>query len=271
MNTGYDLDASAPATLALQESYTRRSNEASGLPNARLNISFGAHPRQRLDIFGAGPDAPALVFFHGGYWRMGSKDSRRFPASAWNRRGVAWVTVNYRLLPGNTLADAVADARAAVHWLAEHAASFGIDLDRLHLSGNSAGAHLAAMAAAADWNKGVRRPAIASLAVVSGLFELAPLIPTAANEWLRLTPDLADTLSPAHHLPSPDLPVLVAWGGAETEAFVCQSQSYADLCRNNGNAVTECCSPAADHFQIIGEYGAPGSPLFAELSRLVMR
>ena len=202
---------------------------------------------------------------------MGSKDSRRFPAPAWNRRGVAWVAVNYRLLPANTLADAVSDARAAVRWLADHAGPYGIDTGQLHVTGNSAGAHLAAMVAAADWGSEAQRPAVASLAVVSGLFDLAPLISTAANEWLRLTPESANAMSPAFRLPSPTLPVLVAWGGDETEAFSGQSQSFAQLCRANGNAVAVSRSPDADHFQIIGEYGAPGLPLFAEMSRLVKR
>ena len=271
MNTAYDLDVSAPATLALQESYARHSNEVSTVPSARLDISYGTHPRQKLDIFAAGRDAPAIVFFHGGYWRMGSKDSRRFPAPAWNRRGVAWVAVNCRLLPANTLADAVSDARAAVRWLADHAAPYGIDTGRLHITGNSAGAHLAAMVAATDWGNESQRPAIASLAVVSGLFDLAPLMSTAANQWLRLTPELANAMSPAFRLPSPDLPVLVAWGGGETKAFSGQSQSFAELCRANGNSVAVSRSPDADHFQIIGEYGAPGSPLFEQLSRLVKR
>ena len=269
MSGGYDLDASAPSVQARLAEYESRSAMAAGLPNAQLDVSYGPLPRQKLDIFSAGADAPAIVYFHGGYWRMGSKDSRRFPAPEWNRIGVSWAAVNYRLLPEHGIADAVSDARRAVVWLAENARGCGLDSRQLHLSGNSAGAHLAAMAAAESWNSGGPRPEAASLSVVSGLFDLSPLLSTPANEWLGLTPDLAAELSPSLALPAPDIPVLVAWGEAETEAFALQSRRFADQCRNHGNPVAESRSPGADHFDIIGEYGSPGTPLFEALSRLV--
>ncbi len=271
MSDGYDLDSSAPAAVALQNDYTRRSEEAARIPGAKLNLTYGSHERHRLDIFSAGPEAPVLVFFHGGYWRAGSKDARRFPAIEWNARGVSWVAVNYRLRPENNLADAITDARAAVAWLSDNADDLGLDPSRLHLTGNSAGAHLAAMAAAADWGADGNRPAgIVSLSVVSGLFDLAPLIHSNVNDWLGLTSDTAYAASPIHHLPPPVPQVMVCYGGAETEAFADQSLAYAEACRDNGNEVTLFDSPGADHFEIIKEYGAPGTPLFDRLVAFVL-
>ena len=52
--------------------------------------------RHMLDLFV--PDKPnhdpLLVFVHGGYWRVNSKDNRRFPADAFLTKGIAWITIN---------------------------------------------------------------------------------------------------------------------------------------------------------------------------------
>ncbi len=266
MTDGYDLDPTAPVTMALQEDYERRSKSTAHLPIARLDLAYGPHPRQKLDVFSAGPGAPALIFFHGGYWRAGSKDARRFPALPWLERGVSWVAVNYRLLPDATLADAVADALAALSWLAANADDLDLDPEKLHVTGNSAGGHLAAMVAADGWPG---RPPIASLTAISGLFDLDPLMTAKANDWLRLSAETVRDLSPTHHLPPLDLPVLLGWGGAETPEFAGQSRAYAEACRKNGNPVEIFDSAGADHFRIIGEFGAPGTPLFDNLHRLI--
>ena len=270
MHTGYDLDSSKPATLDLQISYEERSIPCASMPNAQLDIAYGPHPKNRLDIFPAAPEAPALVFFHGGYWRAGSKESRRFPAVEWNARGVSWVAVGYRLLPEFSLHQAVGDACSSVEWLLANAEKHGICSTRIHLVGNSAGAHLAAMAAAgmkaADRTQGND---IKSLTVISGLFELSPLIDAAANEWLRLTPRIARELSPARNPPPKELPLLVSWGGRETDEFKRQSIDFANICRASGNEVQTAVSTGADHFQIVGELGTPGTPLFNRLEGLV--
>ena len=269
MPGGYDLDATAPGTLAVQADYARRSKEVGKAANASLDLSYGPHARQSLDIFPAGRSSPGLVFFHGGFWRAGSKNARRFPAPEWNRIGVAWIPVNYRLLPQHRLEDAVSDARSALAWLEGNAADHGVDPGRLHLTGNSAGAQLAAMAAAEDCDGSWRRTGVASLSVISGLFDLMPLIDTPANGWLGLTADSAAALSPVHSLPPGDLPVAVGWGGAETDAFAMQSRAYARACRSRGIDAMSFVSPGKDHFQIIGEYGEPGSPLFGAIRRLI--
>ncbi len=266
MNSGYDLDATVPAVVALQRHFTARSDEAAELPGARLDLAYGDEPRQRLDIFPAGPMDPVLVFIHGGYWKTGSKDGRRFPALEWAGRGVSWVCLNYRLLPQATLADAVDDVRSALLWLVKHGAAHSIDPGQLHVTGNSAGAHLAAMGAAADWEA---RPLIASLTLISGLFDLAPLREKTAQDWLALSAAQARTLSPIHHLPPPDIPILIGWGGDETPEFDTQSRAFAKACQANGNPVDLFDSPGKNHFEIIGDYGHPGTPLFSRLEALL--
>lgn len=266
MDKSYDLDTSTESFARTQAEYERRSLAAAALPGARLDLAYGDDPAQRLDVFPAGPDAPVLVFYRGGYWKSGTKDARRFPALEWTPRGVSWITVGYRLLPGVTLAQTIEDACASLLYIAENAETLGIDASQIHVVGNSAGGHLCGMAVAADWPE---RPSVASFTGMSGLYDLAPLLAATPNTWLNLTSETAAALSPINHLPAPDLPVALCYGGNETSAFQHQSSLYAEACRANGNPVTLFECPGKDHFEIIGELGTPGTPLFAHLERLI--
>jgi arylformamidase len=267
MSSGYDLNPDTPAARALQATYKRQSDSAARLPGAQLDLAYGPHPRQKLDVFSAGSNAPVILFFHGGYWTAGSKDTRRFPSPTWIEHGVSWVAINYRLTPENALKVCVADARAATNWIAGNAATLGLNRNALHVAGNSAGGHLAAMVSAENWHG---RPTIRSLTAISGLFDLSPLIRTVAQDWLRLTSQSATALSPIVQLPPPGLPVLIGWGGLETQVFADQSNLYAKLCRKAGIPTQVFTSSGVDHFKIIGEFGEPGTQLFDMLLQQVL-
>ncbi len=114
-------------------------------------------PPARRD--GEGPAAgglrPALLLFHGGRWQNGSPDSMAPQCRYFAARGLVCFAASYRLVgsapKGNgtrvTVADCVADARAALRYLADHAAEWSVDAKRIAVGGGSAGGHLALMTA----------------------------------------------------------------------------------------------------------------------------
>ena len=266
LNDQYEIESRVVDPPGVQARYVSMSVAAVELPGARLDVPYGTDARQRLDVFAPprGP-APALMFFHGGYWRAGSKESRRFPAAAWRERGVAWVPVGYRLAPQATLDQIVADARDALVWLHRNALDIGCDPQRIHVAGNSAGGHLVGMLAADGWQDaaGVPRDVVKSAAAVSGLFDLAPLRRTFVDEWLRLSPESAGRNSPIHFPVRAGLPVLLAWGGRESTAFKQQSREYGRRCGGQVRSI-EC--DEADHFSIIGDFGDSDSVLFQAIA-----
>ena len=89
---------------------------------------------------------PALLYFHGGGWTVGSPDSCDGICRALtNGAQCVIVSVNYRLAPENKFPAAVDDAYAALEWLATHGrAELGIDPGRIAIGGDSAGANLSA-------------------------------------------------------------------------------------------------------------------------------
>jgi acetyl esterase len=91
---------------------------------------------------------PAILYFHGGGWVMGSLEGYdlvcRYVCA---RSGCAVVAVDYRLAPEHKFPAAIDDAVAAYRWLAAEAVGIGIDPARIVIAGDSAGGNIAAVAA----------------------------------------------------------------------------------------------------------------------------
>ncbi|MSO30782.1 MAG: alpha/beta hydrolase [Acidobacteria bacterium] len=86
---------------------------------------------------------PTVMYFHGGGWTNGTKDSGLMSALPYLEMGWAVVNVEYRMASVSLAPAAVEDARCAMRWVYRHAKEYNFDLNRLVLTGNSAGAHLA--------------------------------------------------------------------------------------------------------------------------------
>jgi len=88
---------------------------------------------------------PALLWFHGGGWVLGSiAESDADCRSLATLAGICVVSVEYRMAPEHVFPAAVDDCYAVTNWVAEHAAALGIDAARLAIGGDSAGGNLAA-------------------------------------------------------------------------------------------------------------------------------
>ena len=91
---------------------------------------------------------PTLVYFHGGGWVIGDRDThdvlcRQLCAAA----GVAVLSVDYRMGPEHRFPAAPEDCLAATRWVQQHGAAQGLDAARVAIGGDSAGGNLAAVVA----------------------------------------------------------------------------------------------------------------------------
>ncbi|MCU1258822.1 MAG: Alpha/beta hydrolase fold-3 domain protein [Bryobacterales bacterium] len=117
---------------------------------------------------------PAVVIVHGGAWVAGDRRSNVEPLfQPLSDAGFAWFSISYRLATNvMQFGAAVDDIQSAVRFIRAHAAEYHIDPDRIALVGESAGGHLAAMAALrADADSAVR--AVVALYTPSDLVKLA--------------------------------------------------------------------------------------------------
>lgn len=86
---------------------------------------------------------PTLVFFHGGFWVAGNKNSQIMALMPWLEMGWNVVNVAYRLGGTAPAPAAVIDGFCALRAIASEAQNFNIDTSKLVVSGQSAGGHLA--------------------------------------------------------------------------------------------------------------------------------
>ena len=118
----------------------------------RMDVAYGADPRQRLDIYhplGPAPQggAPVVLFFYGGNWTRGERADYRFVGEALASNGIVTLVADYRLSPQVRWDGLLRDSADALAWTLAHAAEEGGDPRRVMVMGHSAGAYNAAMLA----------------------------------------------------------------------------------------------------------------------------
>jgi arylformamidase len=246
------------------DEYTALSERTRDELTVRTGLPYGTEKCETLDFFpAAAPNAPLLVFVHGGYWQELSKDDSSFPARRSVPAGAAFAALDYGLAPAYRLEDIVAQVRRGLEWLVAHAAELGVDERRILLSGSSAGAHLVLMSLLDDWRPGGRHPAdaFAGAVLLSGVYDLEPLRLTYVNEPLGLTAETARLMSPLHRLPDRLPPLVVARGGAETDEFCRQHDDLVSAVVPRSPEVRDLVVSHRNHFDITFDLDDPASAL----------
>ena len=86
---------------------------------------------------------PTLVFYHGGGWIGGTKEASFMSIMPWLEMGWNVVNVEYRMARVALAPGAVEDAQCALRFVVNQAKNYNIDTNRIVVSGESAGGHLA--------------------------------------------------------------------------------------------------------------------------------
>ncbi|HZW23341.1 alpha/beta hydrolase [Noviherbaspirillum sp.] len=254
--------------------WTARSAGFRAGTNAKLDLAYGAQARERLDVFSAGgaAAAPAIVFFHGGYWQRFDKSVFSFIAEPFVRRGVSVVLPNYALCPTVRIGKIPEQARRAVAWVWRNASELGIDRNRIFVMGHSAGGHITAMLMATRW--AAVAPALPSDLVkggipISGLFELEPLRHTSINRGLGLDEEEAANQSPMNHEPATCAPQLVVCGGKESAEFHRQSDVYVQAFATKERRIERFTVPWRDHMDVLDDLSDENAAFFQKVHALV--
>lgn len=244
---------------ALVQENVQRSDGFRERARCILDLSYGLSSRQKVDIFLThADDAPVHLFIHGGYWRSREKSMFSFVAEPLVEAGAVVAIAEYDLCPRVSVDEIVDQLRALTTWLWRHAAEYGGNPENLHVSGHSAGGHIAAMLGATRWHAidaSLPEDLVKSITPISGLFTLEPLIRHSVNDDLRLDREGARRNSPSLAVPSTGGPVTVCVGGDESEEFRWQSRDFASRWKEHGADVSYVEVPEHNHFTILRGLG----------------
>lgn len=88
---------------------------------------------------------PIILNFHGGGWTVGNlQNNDNYCNYLAHHLGALVISVDYRLAPEHKYPTAVQDAYDSLLWAYAHAAEYGGDVNRIGITGDSAGGNLAA-------------------------------------------------------------------------------------------------------------------------------
>lgn len=91
---------------------------------------------------------PAVVLVYGGGWRTGDRSQQKVYGLALAKAGFVCLATDYRWSTEARWPAQLNDVKTAIRWLRAHAEDLNVDHERIAISGNSSGGHLALMAAA---------------------------------------------------------------------------------------------------------------------------
>jgi acetyl esterase/lipase len=175
---------------------------------------------------------PTLVYLHGGFWVAGAREGAIFALIPWLERGWNVVNVEYRLGPAHLAPAAVEDAFCALRFAAAEAQRFNVDPERIVVTGESAGGHLALVlgmipdgAGLADSCPGETTPRVAAVVNWFGVTDVPDVIQgpnrqEAAARWFGDMPqatalEIARRVSPLGYVRADLPPILTIHGDAD--------------------------------------------------------
>lgn len=149
--TGCSFKVTRPMLKMMMSGTNKVSTEPAYADSLEKKLSVpyvdGETSEQVMDIYYAAPGVrkdAVLIDIHGGFYIAGKRENNRGFASVFLREGYDVVLLEYRVNNEITdVSDELADCAAALDYLTAHSQELNLNKDRMFLTGDSAGGHLA--------------------------------------------------------------------------------------------------------------------------------
>ena len=179
-------------------------------------------------------ERPAIVFFFGGGWTGGAPPQFYPHARHFADRGLVAISAQYRTKTSHGVDPfaCIADGKAAIRWVREHAAALGVDPARVVAGGGSAGGHVAASTAFLEDPAGGDEDAARPVALM--LFN--PVIDTTEKGYgAEKVAGRELDASPVHRVRPGAPPTIIFHGTADTTVPFENVERFERLMREAGN------------------------------------
>lgn len=225
------------------------------------SIAYGEGARRTLDVYRprGGEKLSVIVFFYGGSWQGGSKESYRFVAAALASRGHVVIVPDYRVYPEVKYPAFLEDAAQAVRWAKHNAPRYGGDPDRLFLMGHSAGGYIAlTLGTDGRWLRAEgldARNDVAGLIGVAGPYDFLPL--TDGTLKVIFGGDNRPETQPISYVAGGEAPALLVTGSSDDSVNPRNASRLAAAFAEKGSDARVIIYPRVSHLSILGAFAFP--------------
>jgi arylformamidase len=231
---------------------------------------YGPTPIEGLDVYRASkPNAPIVIFVHGGAWRNGAAPEFTYLAEPFIHLGAHFVVLDFTNVDnaGGSLFPMVEQVRRAVGWVYRNAEKFGGDRNRLHLVSHSSGSHLSGCTVTHDWAKdGLPLDILKGATLSSGMYDLKPVRLSKRSKYVKFTDEMEQELSAMRHLDRLHTPLILSYGTYETPEFQRQTRDFAAAVKAAGKPAELLVGEGFNHFEMLETLANP----FGLLGRAVL-
>lgn len=230
---------------------THAANQYQITPNITYLTASGVEVK--LDVYarrGATTPQPTLVYMHGGFWVAGNKEGAIMSLVPWFEMGWNVVNVEYRLGRVALAPAALEDCMCALKWVAAQAKTYNFDVNRLVVTGESAGGHLALSLGIIPASTGLDGecasatplPKVSAVINWYGIADVADVIDgphraNAAAQWFGSLPnkeEIAKRVSPLTYVRAGLPPIMTIHGDSDTTVPYQQAVRLHDALKNAG-------------------------------------
>jgi arylformamidase len=273
LDDAYDQEVYAPNRTLLVERRKAASERARAVLGPPRRLRYGPTEIEALDIFDCGTsDAPVNVFVHGGAWRRNQAADYALLAEPLVRAGAHCVILDFINVDqaGGDLFPMYEQVRRALGFIWRSAQELGFDRERLHISAHSSGSHLSGVVLTRGWREeGLPADFCKGAALLSGMYDLAPVRLSKRSSYVAFTDDMVEKLSAMRHLDGLNTPLILAIGSCETPEFQRQSRDFAAAVRAAGKSVELIEGLAYNHFELLetlaNPYGLAGRAMLRQM------
>lgn len=208
----------------------------------REDLTISIYKNKKSDTDGL---SPVYVYIHGGGWQSSDSESNGVTHRNMADSGYLGFSINYRLCTDDvaTWDTAINDCAEAMNWIYEHAEEYGGDPNRIVLSGESAGGHLALLYAGRVTNGSLDAPIPKAVCVMYPVVDLkwtsenarylsSGLVPGIVERFiggsLEEYPERVEAIAPLTYINENMPPVLIIHGKKDTLVTVTGSERYVE-------------------------------------------
>jgi arylformamidase len=270
IDEGYDNDVYAFNSKTVGERRVYNNRVAQSVIGKGERVKYGDAEIERVDIYKTKqPNAPVMIFVHGGSWRGGRAEQFTVYAEPFVKAGANFVVVDFTNVreTGGDIFPMVDQVRRAVAWTFRNAKSFGGNPDALYLISRSSGSHLASCILITEWEKqGLPRNILKGAVMGSGMYDLAPVRLSKRSSFVKFTDAMVADLSAMRHIEKIHTPVVIGVGALETPEFQRQAREFAAALKAAGKPAELIVAPGYNHYETGETIGQP----YAVLGRAAM-